>query len=176
MLFAATMGEILKEARLMREWSRNDLAELTGFSANAIAKYEKAGKKGGQYPSMPRLAKLCALLELDARLILALCAEDQETSAKIVSTDAVGSITEAFGDILSKIAISFAKVREEATKNGDFDDLEELDQVENFFATKSEAALGILAAMKNKKTEEASLATSSPGFDSTSTDTRKVND
>ncbi len=83
------MGEMLKRARLARGWSRAEFSRRAGISANTIAKYEKAGEPGGQYPSMPRLAAIAAIFELDARVLLAACAEDQSTAKKLLVADTV---------------------------------------------------------------------------------------
>ena len=93
-----TVGEMLKRARLARGWSRAELARRIGYSTNTIAKYEKAGRPDGQYPSMPRLANFVAFLDLDARLLLALCAEDRQTAQKIMDTDLVQNQVSSLAD------------------------------------------------------------------------------
>jgi len=84
-----TLGGLLKRARMARGWSRVELERHIDISAKMIAKYEKAGEAGGQYPSMPRLALLAAELDLDARVLVASCAENQATAKKLLVTDAV---------------------------------------------------------------------------------------
>jgi len=79
-----TLGALLKRHRLSKDLSRAELARRTGLNANTIAKYEKAGQDGGQYPSMPKLATLAAFFDLDGRRILALCSEKKENTIKLL--------------------------------------------------------------------------------------------
>lgn len=73
------LGVILLDARKANGHSRAELAKLAGMNANSIAKYEKAGEPGGQYPPFEKLVRLCFVLRLDPRvLFLAACKTDEE--------------------------------------------------------------------------------------------------
>ncbi|WP_420430543.1 helix-turn-helix domain-containing protein [Kordiimonas sp.] len=158
----STMGEMLKRARLARGWSRVEFSRLTGISANTIAKYEKAGEPGGQYPSMPRLAAIAALYELDARLLLALCAEDRDTANTIMNTDKVQNRAATMIDGLSGVlSMLFPNQESNELDASDRDEaLKEL--IENLTKSGeplygSKEASQILASKPNKKSPEDDL-------------------
>jgi transcriptional regulator with XRE-family HTH domain len=133
------MGEMLKRARLARGWSRAEFSRRAGISANTIAKYEKAGEPSGQYPSMPRLAAIAAIFELDARVLLAACAEDQTTAKKLLVTDSVQykGTDKSFGLALLLRGI-FSK--DEPIKDSDFHQKNESEELAEYAQQIEEAA------------------------------------
>ncbi|WP_417452499.1 helix-turn-helix domain-containing protein [Kiloniella sp.] len=62
-----SLGELIRVARDKKGVSRVKLAKFIGASLNSMVKYEKAGEEGGQYPPLPKLAKICELLNIDPR-------------------------------------------------------------------------------------------------------------
>ena len=72
-------GEILREARKKRRWSRARLAKETGISENSIVRYEKAGiDDDGQFPPAPKLSVLAFELGLDPTEVLFGCLTGDE--------------------------------------------------------------------------------------------------
>lgn len=61
------LGGRLERERVSRKLSRAKLAELAGVNQNSLAKWEKAGQPGGKYPPLPKLTRLCKILEIDPR-------------------------------------------------------------------------------------------------------------
>ena len=62
-----TLGEVIRKAREVKGITRVKLAEFIDASINSMIKYEKAGDTDGQYPPLPKLVKICELLEIDPR-------------------------------------------------------------------------------------------------------------
>ncbi len=62
-----TVGAIITHYRKKKGLNRTSLARLIGVSANSLAKYERAGEKGGRYPSSEHAAKICEAIDLDPR-------------------------------------------------------------------------------------------------------------
>jgi transcriptional regulator with XRE-family HTH domain len=60
---ARRLRDVLRDARLRKHLSRQDLEERTGISVNTLAKYESTD----QQPSPGKLAALCMALEIDPR-------------------------------------------------------------------------------------------------------------
>lgn len=80
--FDLGIGKVLRDARNKKGWTLKQLAEETEYNINSLSKYERAGEAGGAYPPYDKLAKLCAVLEVDPRDIMAEAAgEDVDTSA-----------------------------------------------------------------------------------------------
>lgn len=69
--------------RVTRNLSRAKLAEMAGVNANSLAKWEKAGMPDGKYPPLPKLTRICQLLEIDPRYIfnIVYMREEQKWSA-----------------------------------------------------------------------------------------------
>ncbi len=63
------LGGRLERERISRKLSRAKLAEMAGVSPNSLAKWEKAGQPDGKYPPLPKLTRLCKILEIDPREI-----------------------------------------------------------------------------------------------------------
>lgn len=66
-----SVGRILREARQKKGYTLAGLAKKTTINQNSIAKYERAGEDGGQYPPFDKLALLCLELGLDPRKLVA---------------------------------------------------------------------------------------------------------
>jgi len=69
MTLAKNLGHVIRLARERKGISRVKLAEFTGISLNALAKYEKAGDKEGKYPAMSKMVKIAEVLEIDPRWV-----------------------------------------------------------------------------------------------------------
>jgi transcriptional regulator with XRE-family HTH domain len=72
------LGGRLELERISRKLSRAKLAELAGVNPNSLAKWEKAGQAGGKYPPLPKLTRLCKILEIDPREIFNTVYEQEE--------------------------------------------------------------------------------------------------
>lgn len=72
------LGNLLKNGRNAQNLTRQQLADIVGANVNSIAKYERAGKKNGQYPPLPMLAKITKILRLPTSEIFAEVSEDEE--------------------------------------------------------------------------------------------------
>jgi transcriptional regulator with XRE-family HTH domain len=64
-----TVGELIAAARGQKGMTRTKLAEISRISPNSMAKYEKAGQDDGKYPPLPKLVRICEILEIDPRSI-----------------------------------------------------------------------------------------------------------
>lgn len=74
-----TFGELLLTKRLEAKLSRAQLSRQTGISENSLIRYEKAGlEQGGQYPTGPKLAKLCFQLGIPAASALWGCMDAED--------------------------------------------------------------------------------------------------
>ena len=76
-----TLGDLLRCTREDIGLSRAKVAQKTGINENSLAKYEKAGQKGGQFPSAPKLAILCAVLEIDPAFALFYSLDEEQSDA-----------------------------------------------------------------------------------------------
>lgn len=78
-------GELLKSARTSKGYSRKEVSEILGISANAIAKYEGFGvTKDGQSPALPRLAAMAVLYDIDARVLFASLVDTPREARKLL--------------------------------------------------------------------------------------------
>ena len=59
------LGDYLRFEREKKGWPRTTLAKFARMSPNSLVKYERAGYPDGQYPPIPKLAKICELLDID---------------------------------------------------------------------------------------------------------------
>lgn len=164
-----TLGALLKEQRTSRGWSRAELSKQTGLNANTIAKYEKAGETGGQYPSMPKLASLAAFYKLDGRRILALCADNSDDANSLLnSTDAEIATEEQNTMGLVVIGISLLLAMSGSNKENQTAIDEVMSNAKELNPTPEQiekmAELMKRRLVQNEKPEEASLVASSPGF------------
>lgn len=76
-----TFGELLVTKRLEAKLSRAQLSRQTGISENSLVRYEKAGlEQGGQYPTGPKMAKLCFQLGIPAASAMWGCLSGEEFS------------------------------------------------------------------------------------------------
>ena len=90
-------GQMIKLARKEKKITRKELADIVGVSINAIAKYERAGLSSGQYPPIPRLAKIIAATGLDARSLMAAATDDFQEQKAIL-----GGALEPLGKVLGE--------------------------------------------------------------------------
>lgn len=98
------LGELIRSARTSQGVNRTAMARITGINPNSLAKYEKAGEKGGQFPPLATLVKILAFLKLDPRLAMIASAENVEDAIKLVEITALNASDEFFGGIFgSKI-------------------------------------------------------------------------
>lgn len=65
-----SLGELIRLRRERMGLARTKLAEFTGISPHTMVKYEKAGEPEGKFPSLPKLTKICEVLEIDPRIVL----------------------------------------------------------------------------------------------------------
>jgi transcriptional regulator with XRE-family HTH domain len=72
------LGDLLMRERITRNLSRAKLAEMAGVNANSLAKWEKAGLPDGKYPPLPKLSRLCQILEIDPRHVFNLVYMQEE--------------------------------------------------------------------------------------------------
>lgn len=109
-------GQMIKLARKEVGLSREELAEIVGVTVNSIAKYERAGLSSGQYPPIPKLAKIIAATKLDARSLMASATEDWNEQKVILGSslepigEAMGHMNELFEQITPFLAGEFFKV------------------------------------------------------------------
>tara|TARA_E500000305_G_scaffold99084_2_gene91049 strand:- start:1327 stop:1860 length:534 start_codon:yes stop_codon:yes gene_type:complete len=80
--FSGSVGKTLKRARTQKGLSRAKVAEFIGISPNSLVKYELAGEDGGQFPPLPKLVRLCELLEIDPRLIFDIIRDNDDFKGK----------------------------------------------------------------------------------------------
>lgn len=59
------LGGLIRVHREEKDLSRAKLSKLTKINENSLSKYEKAGQKGGQFPSVAKMASLCSVLDID---------------------------------------------------------------------------------------------------------------
>jgi transcriptional regulator with XRE-family HTH domain len=71
-------GNVVRDARLDRGWTREQLAVLAGCSLSLIARFES---EPGYTPQAPALLRICRLLDVDVEDVLGeealACAEDE---------------------------------------------------------------------------------------------------
>ncbi|MDW3205297.1 MAG: helix-turn-helix transcriptional regulator [Alphaproteobacteria bacterium] len=75
------LGGMLERERLSRKLSRAKLAELAGVNPNSLAKWEKAGLEDGKYPPLPKLTRLCKILDIDPRDVFEVVYRESEKQA-----------------------------------------------------------------------------------------------
>lgn len=176
-----TLGALLKEQRISRGWSRAELAKRTGLNANTIAKYEKAGEEGGQYPSMPKLAALAAFYGLDGRRILALCAENSEDAKRLLkSADSEIAAEEQNTMGLVVVGISLLMAMFSSSKENQTAISEVISYAKELNPSSEEidkmAELMKNRLIQNEEPEEASLVASSSGSNSTTLTEKRKDD
>ena len=83
-----TLGDVLLYVRKKTlGWSRAELTKRTGIPSNSISKYELAGRQGGQYPPIPKLTLLCAIMEIDVRVLLSYSVKEKLLRENILKAD-----------------------------------------------------------------------------------------
>lgn len=78
-----SLGQLIKSKREQIGLSRKGLADQLGVNVNSIAKYEKAGEIGGQYPPYPVLARIVDALGLNPTAVFAEGLEDEKSKARL---------------------------------------------------------------------------------------------
>lgn len=83
-----TLGDVLMYVRKRTlGWTRAELSNRTGIPSNSISKYELAGREGGQYPPLPKLAALCACMDIDVRVLMTFAIQQKASKDKLLKSD-----------------------------------------------------------------------------------------
>lgn len=95
-------GDVIKMARMKQRMTQKELADEIGVAVASIKKYERCGRADGQYPPIPKLAKITAVLGIDARMLLAFAAETTEEKGAIW-TPVLQDVMSANGENVAKM-------------------------------------------------------------------------
>jgi len=73
-----TFGDVLRMYRSLRKLTKAELAVKACISVGSVSKYERAGYSDGQYPPLPKFAKLVYVLKINPSDLLRFLGETDD--------------------------------------------------------------------------------------------------